>query len=359
MSSVEALAEALQRLRERRKRSYTALEHATGISRSALQRYCTGVQVPTTFATVERIGRACGAQRQELDKLYFLWKRADAERDAPVPVSTPAGAPATADDQPPAVEAPPTQLHQPAAPSPPDAPEPPVMSPPARAWAVRRRFLVALLGFLIVGVAWAAVWLVRDNPMSPSAPSPIPEDPLAESLSPASCFIDGRTIVLYSVGMERFVSAEIGYPASSTGMLRARATAIGPWEKYTVILNNDGSISLRAQANGALVSAELGFSEPWHALLRARATEVGPWERFAVAPLANGVTFGLRSTANELYVSAENYAAEGNGALRARASNLASSGSAQDREHYECYAADRVGVAGALGRTDFTRAPLR
>lgn len=43
------------------------------------------------------------------------------------------------------------------------------------------------------------------------------------------------TIALRSCANGRFVSTELGYSGSSYGMLRARATAIGPWEEYKAV----------------------------------------------------------------------------------------------------------------------------
>jgi hypothetical protein len=42
-----------------------------------VHRYCTGRNVPATFAPIEAIATACGAGREELAKLYRAWERAD------------------------------------------------------------------------------------------------------------------------------------------------------------------------------------------------------------------------------------------------------------------------------------------
>lgn len=70
------LAEGFSELKGRCGRTYEALSARTGISRSSLHRYCTGLLVPTTFGTVEKIGVACGASKEELDRLYTLWQHA-------------------------------------------------------------------------------------------------------------------------------------------------------------------------------------------------------------------------------------------------------------------------------------------
>lgn len=44
--------------------------------------------------------------------------------------------------------------------------------------------------------------------------------------------------------------------------LIANRDVVGPWEKFQVINNGDGSISLRANANGKFVTAENGGGSP-------------------------------------------------------------------------------------------------
>ncbi|WP_395370523.1 helix-turn-helix domain-containing protein [Streptomyces tubercidicus] len=69
------LAELLEELKQRSGRSYTALAHRTGLSRSTLHRYCQGMTVPGSFGAVERVARVCGASPAELDRLYRVWSR--------------------------------------------------------------------------------------------------------------------------------------------------------------------------------------------------------------------------------------------------------------------------------------------
>lgn len=76
------LGEELEALKQRSGRSYAALAHRTGLSRSTLHRYCQGSSVPGTFGAVESIARACGASDQEVDRLYRTW-RATAGRQGP------------------------------------------------------------------------------------------------------------------------------------------------------------------------------------------------------------------------------------------------------------------------------------
>jgi len=99
-------------------------------------------------------------------------------------------------------------------------------------------------------------------------------------------------------------------------MLRARATVVGPWERFTLCYHG-AYWTLRSNANGKYVSAELGYGGALNGVLRARATVVGPWEKFTFSQL------WARSDANGKYVSAElGYGDALNGVLRARATVL-------------------------------------
>jgi transcriptional regulator with XRE-family HTH domain len=72
----------LTTLKVRSGRTYEALARRIGISRSALHRYCSGQGVPSDFVTLERLGRACGANRAELADLHRRWGVAIAAREA-------------------------------------------------------------------------------------------------------------------------------------------------------------------------------------------------------------------------------------------------------------------------------------
>lgn len=92
------LASLLQQLKERSGDSYAELAGRCGVSTSTLHRYCRGQVLPNSYGMVERIARACGADKAELAELYRCWAQADAAREqerdepptAPVPASRPA-----------------------------------------------------------------------------------------------------------------------------------------------------------------------------------------------------------------------------------------------------------------------------
>jgi hypothetical protein len=130
----------------------------------------------------------------------------------------------------------------------------------------------------------------------------------------------------------KFVSAELGNTGAFYGMLRARASTIGSWEKFyacyddsshqytfksdangkyvEVALDAGGDLqnwlkatasssasstakftyvnpasdtpSLKSLYNGEYVSAEFGYTGGETGLLRARSLSIGPWEQFEV-----------------------------------------------------------------------------
>ncbi|GLZ79850.1 hypothetical protein Afil01_46570 [Actinorhabdospora filicis] len=135
------------------------------------------------------------------------------------------------------------------------------------------------------------------------------------------CWIN---ISIYSTANNRWISAELGYSGGDYAMLRARATAVGPWERYVVCRDpGTGVTDISSMANGLYVSAELGYSGGDYGMLRARASVRGPWEIFYTSSAPGGGRLVITSQANGLYVSAElGYSGGDYGMLRARASAL-------------------------------------
>ncbi|WP_317986026.1 helix-turn-helix domain-containing protein [Streptomyces sp. 5-10] len=77
---VEEFAELLRELKGRANRSYAALAARSGVSASALHRYCSGASVPGDYDVLARFGKVCGADAEELLELHRRWVLADAER---------------------------------------------------------------------------------------------------------------------------------------------------------------------------------------------------------------------------------------------------------------------------------------
>lgn len=94
------LAERLNQLKQRSGYSYVQIANKTHFSRSTVHRYCSGQSVPSTFGGVERIAGACGADQEELARLFRLWERALSEHpssDEAELSTTPAQAPVSSD----------------------------------------------------------------------------------------------------------------------------------------------------------------------------------------------------------------------------------------------------------------------
>lgn len=73
MDAAAGLAGLLHTLKHRSRRSYATLAARTGVSTSALHRYCTGQGLPPDFGIVARLGAACGTDRRELSALHRRW----------------------------------------------------------------------------------------------------------------------------------------------------------------------------------------------------------------------------------------------------------------------------------------------
>jgi hypothetical protein len=93
---------------------------------------------------------------------------------------------------------------------------------------------------------------------------------------------DSAKFAIRSESDRRYVSAELGKSGNVYGVLRARATTVGPWERFRVRCLGWNAIAIQSLANGRYVAAELGYKDGLYGLLRARATTVGPWERFSL-----------------------------------------------------------------------------
>ncbi|MFE3181890.1 hypothetical protein ACFXKR_13630 [Streptomyces violascens] len=171
--------------------------------------------------------------------------------------------------------------------------------------------LLALMG-VMAPAAWSAAPASKDN--APRDLSTVVADH-AKRGAASACY---GNVVITSRANGRLVSAELGYGGDSYAMLRARATAVGPWELFTVCFN-DWYWTVQSQANNLYVSAELGYSGDNNGMLRARATAIGPWERFSLSSCGQGCTT-ITSMANASLVSAElGYGGDSYAMLRARA----------------------------------------
>lgn len=101
---------------------------------------------------------------------------------------------------------------------------------------------------------------------------------------------------IQAVANDRYVSAD-NY---GNNPLVANRTNVGDWEKFKVVENSDGTISLLSRANQKYVQVNLNDG----AKLRASSSQIQSWEKFERVDLGNG-TYGLRSLANNQYVSTD------------------------------------------------------
>jgi hypothetical protein len=149
---------------------------------------------------------------------------------------------------------------------------------------------------------------------------------MAPDASAVSC--NDRSWII-SDAANAYTSTEIGYSGGLNGMLRARASTPGTWEEYSICgwwdtQYNTRVQSIRSHRNGRYVTAEFGYTGVDNGMLRARATSIGIWEKFKVEQWGpNGSMYTIRSLRYSRYVSTERgYGGVRHNMLRARASSI-------------------------------------
>jgi len=150
---------------------------------------------------------------------------------------------------------------------------------------------------------------------SPALAQSVTSEAAERGTSAVSC--KNRTI--QSLANGKYVSAELGWSGDNYGMLRARSSKVGPWEKFRFCYNGY-NYTIQSLANGKFVSAEFGWSGASRGMLRARAPRAATWERFYINSCGTGCT-SIQNLAipSRRHVSAE-LGNKGNrsGMLRAR-----------------------------------------
>lgn len=125
------------------------------------------------------------------------------------------------------------------------------------------------------------------------------------------------------IGSDRYVAAELSRTGDGYGQLRARTPAnnVGPWEVFRLVCVQGPDVyAIRSVANGRHVSAEISWTGNRYGLLRARATTIGPWEQFRIPN--SGLIKTIYSLANNRYVTAElSWTGDAYASLRARATS--------------------------------------
>lgn len=74
----------------------------------------------------------------------------------------------------------------------------------------------------------------------------------------------------------------------------ANRDKIDEWEKFAFVENGDGTVSIKAKANGKFLTVEIHGD----GRLDARADDIGEWERFELSRSRDGGFYVLRSRAN-------------------------------------------------------------
>lgn len=100
-----------------------------------------------------------------------------------------------------------------------------------------------------------------------------------------------------SVVNEKYVVAENG---GSDPIVANRDSYGGSWETFYLINNDDGTVSLKADANNKYVCAVLDEENQ----LVPRSESVGTWEKFQIYKI-NDTEYGLKSAENGKYVKAD------------------------------------------------------
>lgn len=199
--------------------------------------------------------------------------------------------------------------------------------------------LIAGVSLLAIPAATAHAAVGRTTPVrSPAADAPLPGFRPVPHPPASAQALTGRSatatpalppcyynVGFYSLANGQWVSAEVDYTDQYYGMLRARAPGIGPWETFSLCLNDvTGNWNIWSVQSGYYVSAELGDPPYYYGMLRARATSLGPWEQFNLFCDSNG-RLVIQSAANGDFVSAEigsDYTDGAYGMLRARATEI-------------------------------------
>ncbi|MFG2330729.1 helix-turn-helix domain-containing protein [Streptomyces sp. NPDC048604] len=173
MDAGEGFAGLMRALKERSGLSYGVLAKRLHVSTSTLHRYCNGDAVPAEFAPVERLGRLCGASRDEVMDLHRAWiladearRRGKAEPDLPDPGLSGADATETRTPEAPAVrmaEAPAPDADTPDAHAPDPDLLPLVTHRPPAARRSRKRLFAVLAAVAVVGVAASTAYVLRGD----------------------------------------------------------------------------------------------------------------------------------------------------------------------------------------------------
>ena len=100
-----------------------------------------------------------------------------------------------------------------------------------------------------------------------------------------------------SVVNEKYVAAENG---GSDPIVANRDSYSGSWETFYIVNNDDGTVSIKADANNKYVCAVLDEENQ----LTPRSNSISTWEKFKIYKI-NDSEYGIRSAENGKYVKAD------------------------------------------------------
>lgn len=100
-----------------------------------------------------------------------------------------------------------------------------------------------------------------------------------------------------SVVNEKYVAAENG---GSDPIVANRDNYSGSWETFYIVNNDDGTVSIKADANNKYICAVLDEENQ----LAPRSNSISTWEKFKIYKI-NDSEYGIRSAENRKYVKAD------------------------------------------------------
>ncbi|MBM7786017.1 endonuclease/exonuclease/phosphatase family protein [Tenggerimyces flavus] len=99
---------------------------------------------------------------------------------------------------------------------------------------------------------------------------------------------DGSTFSIKSLANGKFVTVEANYPGAYQGLLRARSDSVGAWERFRLEDGGDSdptTVAIWSFGAARYVTTEVNAAGEDAGMLRARSTTVGGWERFVLTDL--------------------------------------------------------------------------